>query len=157
MIFLATVMLGPFAESAWLGSPNNGYSLIYRVSKSQTIIFRFETFYDAIIGLCQQFPLYGTLKREREEAWEKLHKVLQCILFFDFIALRKFLLIVIEHFAEFTLLLEAFLGLESRFFSAFVIWKLKQFRLRGAEYTKSCFPDCFSWHILWNPNLHVKG
>ena len=63
--------------------------------------------------------------------------------FFNFIVLRKFLLIVIGHFAEFTLLLEAFLGLESRFFSAFVIWKLKQFRLRGAEYTKSCFPRLF--------------
>ena len=21
---------------------------------------------------------------------------------------------------------------------------------------ESCL-DCFSWHILWNPNLHVKG
>ena len=56
-----------FAESAWLGSPDNGYSLIYRVSKSQTIIFDFETFYEAIRGLCQQFPLYGTLKRIKHE------------------------------------------------------------------------------------------
>ena len=131
-----------FAESAWLGSPDNGYSLIYRVSKSQTIIFDSETFYEAIRGLCQQFPLYGTLKRIKHE---------KSYTGFFLHLLPQF--VVIGHFIVFTLLfLKAFLGLESRFSSVhFVTLETLKAALKVA------FLCCFSWHILWNPNLHVKG
>ena len=48
--------------------------------------------------------------------------------------------------------LKAFLGLESRFSSVhFVTLETLKAALKVA------FLCCFSWHILWNPNLHVKG
>ena len=121
-----------FAESAWLGSPDNGYSLIYRVSKSQTIIFDFETFYEAIRGLCQQFPLYGTLKRIKHGK--------SYTGFFFLHLLPQF--VVIGHFIEFTLLfLKAFLGLESRFSSVhFVTLETVKAVLPSFE---SCFPRLF--------------